>query len=210
MANQTVAAAGATILAGYLCGSIPVGILVGKAYGIDPRTQGSGNTGATNIARLLGPIPGGIVAVADVLKSFLPVLVAATLFGRDSWVPYLVGAAATVGHAYPLFAGFRGGKSVSAAFGAVLALFPFPSAVALALFFGLVIAGRIVSLASLTATAYFGLAIMFRESGNVPALTFVAVAVALIFYRHRQNIGRLIRGEEPRFQFGKLRAEVRK
>ena len=180
---------------GYLLGSISTAILVCRALGRpDPRTSGSRNPGATNVLRTAGRDAALLTLIGDLLKGFVPVLVARAL-DTDQLTWALVGAAAFLGHVYPVFFGFRGGKGVATALGALLAAIPLAGLMTAATWLAVVGACRISALGSLTAFAlapiYVGL--LTRE----PAITAVAVAISvLLFWRHRTNIRTLIAGTE--------------
>lgn len=201
----------------YLCGSIPTAVWWGKAFhGIDVREHGSRNAGATNTFRVLGPRAGVPVLLVDVLKGFLPVRLLPLWSGlepwSDGWNLLRVGLvlAAVIGHLYPLFAGFRGGKGIATSLGGILAVHPGSALVCIAVFACTWAASRYVSLASLSAAVAFPLAVklLFGESSEV-LFIFSLVLGSIVFWTHRQNIARLLRGEENRIApFG--RSNVRK
>jgi glycerol-3-phosphate acyltransferase PlsY len=183
---------------GYMLGSIPSGFIIGTMSGVDVRNVGSGNIGATNVARALGKRLGLLTLLADVAKGFLPVLVAEKLGMSDGAVA-LVGSAAFLGHLYPVFLKFQGGKGVATAFGALLAIAPPATFILVVLFAVAVLSSRMVSLGSLTAAAAAPVALW--ALGYPP--TFVAMGAflgAMIILRHRDNIKRLLAGTEPRFR----------
>jgi glycerol-3-phosphate acyltransferase PlsY len=186
------------ILIGYLLGSIPFGLLYGKLAGIDVRAQGSGNIGATNVGRLLGKKLGALTLISDLLKGILPMLLAAWLLNdqpeSSRWV-MLCGGAAFLGHCFPLYLKFRGGKGVATALGLHLYLAPLPTLAGVALFAVTVRLSGYVSLGSLTAAAALPLLLWF--TGTNPELTGLSALVgAVIWLKHHQNIARLLRGEE--------------
>lgn len=178
----------------YILGSISFGSLVAKNLcGVDPRAEGSGNTGATNIARLCGAKYGAIVLALDLAKGAVPVALA-LVFTQGAFVPSLTALAAVVGHVYSVFLGFKGGKAVATTIGVFLPLAPLQTMAAMAVC-GLVIkASGFVSLGSLTlVTALPALLVVTAEWAYLP----VALAImALVFHRHRDNIQRLAKGEE--------------
>jgi len=181
----------------YLIGSISTGFILGKAAGVDVRTAGSGNIGATNVARVMGKGRGLLTLIADVAKGFLPALVARQMALSDTAVA-VVGAAAFLGHLFPIFLKFRGGKGVATAFGVLLALAPQAMWVPLVVFTAAVVTSRRVSLGSICAAVAAPLALWFF---SYPApLTALAIFLgAFIIARHRANIKRLLAGSEPRF-----------
>jgi glycerol-3-phosphate acyltransferase PlsY len=187
----------------YLIGSIPAAYLAGKlTRGIDLREHGSGNLGATNVYRVLGPKIALVVLLADALKGAVPVLAfpAMTAAPRaDLWaIAYAV--AAIAGHVRSIFLLWRGGgKGVATAAGAFMALAPLPSLVALGIFVIVLLARGYVSLGSLSAAAVLPVLIGLREGMRSPLFVVSAVVAAFVFWTHRANIGRLRRGEEPRF-----------
>ena len=187
----------------YLIGSIPAAFLAGKlARGIDLREHGSGNLGATNVYRVLGPKIALVVLLVDALKGAVPVLVFPgwTDAARpDLWaIAYAV--AASCGHVRSVFLLWRGGgKGVATAAGAFMALAPLPSLVALGAFVVVLLARGYVSLASLSAATVLPAMIGLRDGVRSPLFVVSAAVTAFVFWTHRANIGRLRRGEEPRF-----------
>ncbi|MBM4265485.1 MAG: glycerol-3-phosphate 1-O-acyltransferase PlsY [Deltaproteobacteria bacterium] len=190
-------------LISYLIGSVPWGYLLGRWYGLDVRRSGSGNIGATNVARSLGRRVGLLTLALDAAKGALPVLLAAnaSLWPSAETSPEtraaIAALGAVAGHVFSIFLRFQGGKGVATAAGALLALAPGAALIALAVFAALLLAKRIVSLASLgaVATAPVGMAL----SGEPRAAVLAGVGVAaLIFVRHRDNLARLRAGTEPR------------
>jgi glycerol-3-phosphate acyltransferase PlsY len=189
------------LLAAYLIGSIPTAFLVGRANGIDLRTVGSGNLGATNVFRTLGWKPGLFVYVVDLLKGAMPVLLLPKLAGVAPGWPWGIafGLAAVAGHVRPIFLmGKGGGKGVATASGVFLALAPVPFLVSFVAFAVVVAATKYVSLASLVAAFVLPFALAWRERGVTP-LVYVGAGVAgFVFWTHRDNIQRLRRGSERR------------
>lgn len=196
----------------YLVGSLPFGLIIGKLVrGIDIREHGSRNIGATNVARVVGGKWGIVVLVLDALKGALPVYLFPTLLlsSESSGVLHVqvaCGVAAMLGHMYPCWLGFRGGKGVATAAGIVLVMAPIASAVALGTFGVVFAVTRIVSLSSILAVSAFTVAQLWLLRPNPFAIetwslaAFSIGAPLLIIYRHRSNIVRLLRGEEPKFQ----------
>jgi glycerol-3-phosphate acyltransferase PlsY len=174
--------------------------------------MGSGNTGATNVARTLGKGPGALVLALDVAKGAVPALAAPWLAQRG-WLPdgfphaLWLGLAAVLGHTFSPWLRFRGGKGVATGLGAVLASCPVPGAAGLATFALVMLSVRIVSLGSLLGAfvIWATTLALYPDWRIVAPVTFI---VAYVFWRHRENIHRLRRGEEPRFQFGSARRET--
>jgi glycerol-3-phosphate acyltransferase PlsY len=185
------------IVLGYLLGSVPVGFILGLRSGIDVRETGSGNVGATNVARVVGKRQGILTLIADAAKGFLPVILSLQ-FGASLAVTILVGTAAFLGHLFPIFLRFKGGKGVATALGVFLALAPMATLVLVVLFGVTVLTSRIVSLSSiLTALASPIILWLFAYP---PLLVGMAVFIALaITWRHQNNIRRMMNGSEPRF-----------
>lgn len=187
----------ALIVFAYLLGSVPTGYIVGSLAGLDIRRAGSGNVGATNVARLMGKKPGLITLLGDVAKGLVPALLSRFL-GFGPAATSLVAAAAFVGHLFPVFLRFQGGKGVATALGVFLALAPLGSLVLLLIFLALAAARRIVSLASMV-TAGLAPALFWLFSYPVP-IRWLSLAIALaIILRHWENIQRLRAGTEPKF-----------
>ncbi|OPX21578.1 MAG: acyl-phosphate glycerol 3-phosphate acyltransferase [Planctomycetales bacterium 4484_123] len=204
-------------LGAYLLGSIPFGVIIARAHGVDLRAHGSGNIGATNVGRVLGRKWGCLCFVLDVLKGFVPVLLVGLYLGRDSdglpsayqqagWLAVAFGAIA--GHVFSLWMRFRGGKGVATSLGVLMGFFPYftwPALAALALWVAVVLAWRYVSLASVTAAAAFPLLFLAAclaagwPVGRLwPLLAFAAAMAALVIVRHRSNLARLLAGTENR------------
>ena len=189
------------IVAGYLIGSLSSAIILCKLAGLpDPRTEGSGNPGATNVMRIGGKKLAALTLLGDLLKGLIPVLLAKIL-GQSAIVISLVAVAAFLGHLYPLFFGFKGGKGVATAFGAVLGLNPFVALCAFGVWLLIFFISKISSLSSLTAAISVPFFLFFF---NAPTAIVGAVIFMDLFliYRHKSNIERLLRGEE-----GKLKAK---
>jgi len=183
---------------GYLSGSIPFGLILVRAVrGVDVRAEGSGNIGATNVARVAGRKLGVLVLVLDALKGALPVALARAV-DPASLVPVAVGLAAFLGHVAPVWLGFRGGKGVATALGVVTVLSPWP-ALAGAVTYGIVLAVlRISSVGSLLA-GIVAVAVAWLVPGTSPsAAALTSVLFAAMLWTHRGNIGRLLRRGEPR------------
>jgi acyl phosphate:glycerol-3-phosphate acyltransferase len=181
----------------YLIGSIPTGFIIGKLAGIDVRTAGSGNIGATNVARVMGKGRGLLTLLADVAKGFVPVFAAQQMAFSDTAVAVIAGAA-FLGHLYPIFLKFRGGKGVATAFGALLAVAPQVTLILIAVFIFAALPSRIISLGSLGAALAAPILFWFF-SYPAPFVALTVFLAAMIVIRHRANIKRLLDGAEPRF-----------
>jgi acyl phosphate:glycerol-3-phosphate acyltransferase len=194
--------------AAYLLGSVPFGLLLGRLFGAsDVRKTGSGNIGATNVARVAGPLAGILTLLLDAAKGAFAVVLAARLSDQSSTWMMIAGLSALVGHGFPIWLGFHGGKGVATAAGVFLVLCP-PAFLGAAILFTLVVGyWRFVSLGSIAAAASMPLLIYFLWAPHhAPpyAVTFGSLAAALlIVYKHDANIQRLVQGDEPKFSFRK-------
>jgi len=176
---------------------VPTGYILGSWAGIDVRKAGSGNIGATNVARVIGKRQGILTLIADVAKGFVPVFLASHLNPSSDLIA-LTGLAAFLGHLYPVFLKFRGGKGVSTALGVFLGVAPWATAVLAVIFTVAMLTSRTVSLSAMIAAAAAPIALWWF---SYPAV-FVAMSVVLallIIWRHRANIRRLLAGTEPKF-----------
>ena len=204
-------------LAAYLIGAIPTALWVGKAYyGIDIREHGSGNSGATNTFRVLGKKPGSVVMAVDILKgwtatSLVGFLIYYNAIPEDYIVPcqLLYGFLAVLGHVYPVYAGFRGGKGVATLLGMVLAIQTEVALICLLIFIIVLLITKYVSLGSMLAAISFPILLLlpwFRPEHSYNLLLGFGVLVAiLVVFTHRKNIGRLLAGNESKanIRFGK-------
>lgn len=192
------------VLMGYLLGSIPTAVWYGKVFhGIDIRKSGSGNAGATNSLRVLGKKAGMVVLVIDILKGFGAVFLAQQTDIDFPQLSYWVGIVAVVGHLFPLWAQFRGGKGVATSLGVILALFPAGALGAILVFLVVTKATKYVSLASLSGPAAFIVATILIKPQEMESLLFFGAALwMLLIWTHRQNIQRLIRGQESKLGQG--------
>ena len=199
----------ARVLLAYLIGSIPTAYLLVRAKkGIDIRTVGSGNVGATNAGRVLGRRYFGVVFILDLLKGFLPTLFLPLLLksrGQEVSVdlPALIAIAAILGHNFPIYLGFRGGKGVSTSLGAVLALDPVSASVAATAFVASALITRYVSLSSILGAVGFVVARLTLTSepwtrGHAAITAGSILLAGLLIYRHRGNLARIVAGTEPR------------
>jgi glycerol-3-phosphate acyltransferase PlsY len=185
-------------VAAYLLGSIPSGLLLGKAYGIDVRNEGSGNIGATNLYRTVGRKVGLLTLVCDCLKGFIPVLMV-KLSALPAGIAAWVGLAAFCGHVFSVFLRFKGGKGVATALGVFLALSPLSVAIALGVFLVLVFKWRYISLGSIVAAAVMPPAVSLLGGGRVLVLVTALIAM-IVIVKHRENIKRLVGGTENKFK----------
>ncbi len=182
----------------YLLGSVPTGVILAKAFSdVDPRTQGSRNIGATNVFRTAGKKLGAITLLGDTFKGLLPVIIARSSMDSHFWVG-AVALAAFIGHLYPIFLRFKGGKGIATGLGAFLALAPLSALLSCLIFAAVVYRWRYISLGSLAATAAFPIFLALLNPHRV-YLPFALAIASLIFYRHRENIERLLAGKESEF-----------
>jgi glycerol-3-phosphate acyltransferase PlsY len=198
---STTALGALLVLVAYASGSVPYGLILTRLFlGVDVRTVGSGNIGGTNVARVNKKL-GVATIVLDILKAIIPLLVAKRLLagreGGDLWVMG-VAVAAFVGHCYTIFLGFKGGKGVASGFGIYLVLAPPLALVGLAVWAITALALRMSSLGSLLGTITFVIG-MIATRGVADPLTCSSLVVgAIIFWKHRENIRRIVSGEERR------------
>ena len=181
------------VIFSYLLGSVPSGLIIGKLSGLDVRKAGSGNIGATNVARLLGKTGGLLTLVGDTAKGFIPVLVVQQM-GFSYLVTALVGVAAFLGHLYPIFLKFKGGKGVATYIGLLLGVFWPGMLIFCGLWLLVAFASRYSSLAALVASALtpFGLWLLGQSEA---AALFLALSI-LLWFMHRANVARLMNGTE--------------
>ena len=189
-------------LFGYLIGSVSSAILVSNLLGLpDPRTSGSGNPGATNVLRLGGKKAAFITLLGDLLKGLLPVVIAASL-GASSSIVAATGLGAFLGHVYPVFFGFRGGKGVATAAGVLLAISWQGCLILLGIWLLVAALSRYSSLAALVASALSPLVLWWLGLDGA-FVVLALIMAALLIWRHRSNISRLISGEESRIRLKK-------
>ncbi|OQP07118.1 glycerol-3-phosphate acyltransferase [Geobacillus sp. 46C-IIa] len=187
------------LLIAYLLGSIPFGLLVGKiGYGIDIREHGSGNLGGTNTFRVLGAKAGTIVILGDMLKGTLAASL--PMFFSVPVHPLAAGAVAVVGHMYPVFAKFRGGKAVATSAGVVLFYSPLFFLTLIAIFLVVLALSRYVSLSSM-ATALYAAVYTILFTDDIPLTAAVWLLASFIVYRHRANIKRIWNKTEPKIKW---------
>jgi acyl phosphate:glycerol-3-phosphate acyltransferase len=196
------------ILFSYCLGSIPFGFLAGKLAGLDVRQHGSGNIGATNVLRTLGWKYGYPVFLADAFKGFCAVRFALWWGNSSPGLNYKLGVIAAIcavlGHSFPPWLGFRGGKGVATSAGAYFGLVPEATLIAVAVWILMFLCFRFVSIASVVAAVALPLGVCFflpaNTEGRVLLLSFSAALALLVIARHRANIRRLLEGTEPRFE----------
>lgn len=182
----------------YLLGSVPTGVILAKIFSaVDPRTQGSRNIGATNVFRTAGKTLGVVTLLGDILKGLIPVAIARGYLDSYFWIG-AVALVAFIGHLYPIFLKFKGGKGIATGLGVFLALAPLPAILSFFVFAAVVAKWRFISLGSLAATAAFPLFLALLHPQRI-YIPFAVVIGVLIFYRHRENIERLLAGKESKF-----------
>ncbi|HYC51789.1 MAG TPA: glycerol-3-phosphate 1-O-acyltransferase PlsY [Gemmatimonadaceae bacterium] len=192
------------VLLSYVAGSIPAAYLAGKWSGVDLRAHGSGNLGATNVLRVLGPKIGAIVFAVDIAKGAVPVRwlppMSTSPGTTQVWIAVACGVAAILGHIRPVFLGFsKGGKGVATACGVFLALAPLQTLLSLLIFSVVVLSSGYVSLASLTAAAALPVLLAVSVGWQSPLFLVAMVTSVFVFWTHRANIQRLRSGTEYRF-----------
>lgn len=203
------------ILTAYLLGSIPSAVWIGKFfYGIDVRQHGSGNAGATNTFRVLGKRAGVPVLFFDILKGWAAVKVSyfvADMLGKEEFnsLQLTLGAAAIIGHIYPVFASFRGGKGVAALLGVTLAIHPLSALVGIGVFIFVLLVSHYVSLGSILAGLSFPISILiFFPSSSPTLILFSLLTPAILLVTHQKNIERLLRKEEGKIYLFKKKEET--
>jgi glycerol-3-phosphate acyltransferase PlsY len=192
------------LLVAYLLGSIPFGLLFARLFAKkDIREVGSGNIGATNVTRVAGPLPGILTLLFDAGKGALAVVLAARFTNHDSSSMMLAAIVALLGHCYPLWLQFKGGKGIATGLGVFTALCPFAGIGSLAIFIIVALTWRYASLGSIAAAASMPLLVyLFWAPGHAPPLVIVfgtLFATVLVIYKHDANLQRLVQGTEPRF-----------
>jgi acyl phosphate:glycerol-3-phosphate acyltransferase len=204
------------VLLAYLLGSIPTSVWYGRVFfDLDIREHGSGNAGATNTFRVLGKRAGTIVLLADILKGYTATILAMVLL-RNGFISaneltgwqLTFGLLAVVGHLYPVFAQFRGGKGVASLLGMLLAIHPEMAALCIGIFLIVAIASQYISLGSLLAALAFPVLLLLRVFGEKESpllIVFGFVIFLLVTLTHKKNIGRLLRGKESRTVLIRLR-----
>jgi glycerol-3-phosphate acyltransferase PlsY len=191
----------AALIISYLCGSIPFSFLIPWSKGIDIRKTGSGNVGGTNVLRALGPKWGLLSITLDFLKAFIPILIIRLIFGVDSWVPYLALIALVLGHDYPIFLKFEGGKGVASTLGGYFALSPMLGVIFLLVWISVVLLTKYVSVSSLLGLLVTAILSYFLNLKLGITYTFLFF---LSLYRHRSNIKRLLSNSENKADIIKI------
>lgn len=187
------------LMMAYFLGATPFGLLIGKYfYHTDLRQHGSGNIGTTNAFRTFGKMGGSAVFILDMLKGAIPVLIANQIEG--AWHPIIFGVAAILGHTFPVFLKFKGGKAVATSFGVGFAYAPLFALIAISIFFIALYLWRMVSLASLIAV-FSALLLSFFWQDNILTVLVLIITV-LITVRHKTNIQRIKNGTEAKVPFG--------
>ncbi|MGE5570268.1 MAG: glycerol-3-phosphate 1-O-acyltransferase PlsY [Rhodospirillales bacterium] len=195
------------LIAAYLLGSVPFGYLLVRAKtGRDVRSMGSGNIGATNVLRTTGRLLGVVTLLLDIGKGFLAVWLAGRLTGGSTAWMSAAALAVMVGHAFPVFLKFRGGKAVASFVGAFLCLAPGPLAAVLVVFVAVVAATRYISLGSIIGAATLPLAVWLISHPGAPVVLAAAAGGAFIIWRHKENIARLRAGKENVLSLGGRRS----
>jgi acyl phosphate:glycerol-3-phosphate acyltransferase len=191
------------ILTAYLLGAIPFGyLLTGFTTGKYVRSEGSGNIGATNVLRAAGRGAAIATLVLDMAKGFAAVWIAGRLTGGSSGWMADAALAVMVGHAFPIFLGFKGGKSVATFTGAFLYLTPIPALCGIIVFVITVVVTRYISAASILAAATFPLGVWLIQHSTLNEVLAAVIAAAIVVYRHRENMRRIRAGKEPVFRWG--------
>ncbi len=193
------------LIIAYLIGSVPSSVWIGKFfYGIDVREYGSGNAGATNTFRVLGKKAGIPVLIIDVLKGWLAVNIAYISrysYGSEPYVnlQLVLGVAALIGHIFPVYVGFRGGKGIATLLGIILAVHIQAALFSVGVFLFVLLIFRYVSLASILASLVFPISVLFVFKTTIPSLIIFSLAVAiLVLITHQKNISRMVRKEESK------------
>ena len=186
-------------VAAYLFGAIPFGLLVAKSRGVDIRTQGSGNIGATNVFRVIGKGWGIFTFVLDALKGFIPAFVFPRLAGLDPEWGVLFGIVAILGHSFPVYLKFKGGKGVATSAGMLLGVAPIAVLVGFVCWMLCMVFSRIVSLSSIVAAIAVAIAVWVLDPTVLVVNLALTILAVLVIWLHRANVRRLLNGTESRF-----------
>ena len=186
------------VLVSYLFGALPIGLLVGRMVkGIDVRDYGSGNIGASNVWRTMGPLWGVAVFLFDFCKGFFPTHLAGRMHEVSPWLPVLVGLAAILGHNFSPFLKFKGGKGVATSLGVVYGLSPVAAAVGFAMWGLCLLVTRYISVSSMIAAVVTSL-VLIGLNRDLPHVLFALLVAFFVILKHRANMGRLKAGTEPK------------
>lgn len=186
-------------VAAYLLGAIPFGLLVAKSRGVDIRSQGSGNIGATNVLRVLGKGWGIFTFVLDALKGFIPAFVFPRLAGLETDWGVLFGIVAILGHSFPVYLKFKGGKGVATSAGMLLGVAPIAILIGLVCWILCMVFSRIVSFSSIVATIAVAVTVWVLDPKALVVNMALTILAMLVIWLHRANIRRLLNGTENRF-----------
>ncbi|HVI39094.1 MAG TPA: glycerol-3-phosphate 1-O-acyltransferase PlsY [Anaerovoracaceae bacterium] len=186
------------IIVSYFVGNISPAILIGRAMGVEIRKEGSGNAGTTNVLRVLGKKAAAATLVIDILKGVAAVLIGKYIGGQE--LAMICGMAVFLGHIWPMAFGFRGGKGIATAFGVIVTIEPILGLIEAAAALTFLLISRRVSVGSLAAAVLLPFAAYYFDSGYV---LWTSAMAAVVLYKHRRNIYRLIKGEEPKVNFKK-------
>lgn len=189
------------IIIGYLCGSIPFSYILPLFRGVDVRKLGSGNVGGTNVLRNMGPVMGALCMILDGAKAFVPVIVAINLYSADSWIVYLAGFFTVLGHNYPVWLRFKGGKGVACTVGSYFGISPLLGLFFFAVWIPTTLITQYVSIASLLA---LGVDVLIGFIYNYKLGLYGFLLLLLAVYRHRENIKRLLKGQENKTDLVKI------
>ncbi len=190
----------ATAAAGYLLGSISTGLIVAQSSSnVDLRKEGSKSTGATNVMRVLGKKPAAITFIGDFLKVFIACAIGSLLSGHNGAM--IAGLAGIIGHNWPVYYQFKGGKGVAGSVAVMLYLYPVPAFIAISSFFIVLSVTKFVSLGSMIMLTLFSLIVIAMNFSNIFTILWAITIAGLCIYRHRANIDRLIMGTENKTTF---------
>ncbi len=182
------------VLCGYVLGSVPTGFLAGRARGVDVRREGSGNIGMANVLRTAGKWPAVVTMVGDMLKGFAPVFLARTVT-ENEWVVAAVALAAVIGHCWPVFLKFKGGKAVATGAGTTIALAPVVGLGLFAFWWAVVLVSRYTSLGAISVMVVTP--VVFLVTGQpAPYVLYTVIGGSLVLWRHRENARALVKGTE--------------
>jgi glycerol-3-phosphate acyltransferase PlsY len=197
------------LILSYLLGAIPFGVLAGRARGIDIRAVGSGNSGATNVWRTLGPGLGASVFALDVAKGLIAPFIGRVLVGPDEhWAIALCALMSVVGHTFSCFLKFKGGKGIATGLGMAVGLMPIPALLAFALWGAVLVLSRMISAASVAACIALPLIALYFKAPQ-PFVVVVTIIALIAFLKHIPNLKRIAAGTESKINIGKKRASTR-